>query len=218
MTMLTKVLMMMAVMTAAVKVREPAPEWSGTAVMPDGEFQELSSEDFLGKWLVLFFYPLDYTFVCPTEIRAYSEAYEAEFQNLNTAVVGISVDSKFTHLAWTKTDRADGGVGKLAIPLVADITKDIALSFDVLADPNDDLAGVALRGTFIIDPDGIVRAFTVHDEPLGRDIQESVRAVKGLQYADEHQGEGCPASWQPGTDTILANPDDSKTFFKKWGA
>jgi len=184
--------------------------------MPDGSFQELSSADYLGKWLVIFFYPLDYTFVCPTEIRAYSEAYTAELKAIGAEVVGISVDSKFTHLAWTKVDRADGGVGHLDIPLVADITKSISRAYDVLADDTDEPAGVAMRGTFVVDPEGTLRAYTVHDEPLGRSVDETVRAVKGLQFADSHQGEGCPANWEPGSNSIKANPDDSKTFFKQW--
>lgn len=195
---------------SAVRVREAAPEWEGAAVMPDGSFATLSSKDFLGEWLVLFFYPLDFTFVCPTEIVAYS----AVAKDVDAKIVGVSVDSKFTHLKWTQTAREDGGIGQLAIPLVSDITKDIAAKFDVLAD--DDLAGIAMRGTFIIDPKGVLRAFTVHDEPLGRSVAETVRAVKGLQYADSHQGEGCPANWEPGADTIKADPKDSLDFFKSW--
>lgn len=203
-------LFLLFVSIAAVKVREPAPEWEGTAVY-NGDFVSLASKDFLGSWLVLFFYPLDFTFVCPTEIVAYSDA-STELEN--TKIVGVSVDSKFTHLKWTKTPREDGGIGDLKIPLVADITKDIALKYDVLAE--DDLAGIAMRGTFIIDPSGILRAFTVHDEPLGRSVAETVRAVKGLQYADSHQGEGCPANWEPGASTIKADPTDSLEFFKSW--
>ncbi len=110
-------------------MRTPAPKWTGTAVLPDGTFKALSSDAYLGKWLVLFFYPMDYTFVCPTEIRSYSEAFASELAQINTEVVGVSIDSKFVHLAWTKTPREDGGVGKLEIPLIADVTKGISTAY-----------------------------------------------------------------------------------------
>ncbi|KAJ8601628.1 hypothetical protein CTAYLR_008915 [Chrysophaeum taylorii] len=200
---------------SGVKVRTPAPEWEGSAVLPDGSFSTLKSSDYLGKWLVLFFYPADFTFVCPTEIRAYSESYASGA--MNAEVVGVSTDGKFTHLAWTETKREDGGVGKLDIPLVADVTKSISIAYDVLAESDDpEHPGEAMRGTYIIDPAGVLRAYTVHDEPLGRSVEETVRAVNALQYADEHAGEGCPANWAPGKDTIKANPADSKEFFKAW--
>lgn len=210
------VLMLACAVTEGVRVRTVAPEWEASAVTPDGEFQVLKSSDYLGKWLVLFFYPLDMTFVCPTEIVSYSEAYENELQGI-AEVVGVSVDSKFSHLKWTEMSREDGGVGKLSIPLVSDITKRISMDYNVLTDDDDpDHPGVAMRGTFIIDPEGTIRAMTVHDEPLGRSVAETVRAVKGLQFADQHKGEGCPANWEPGTDSIKANPTDSKSFFKTW--
>lgn len=202
---------------AGVKVRTPAPAWEATAVMPSGDFETLKSSDYLGKWLVVFFYPLDLTFVCPTEIVAYSEAYESELKDIGAEVVGISIDSKFAHLKWTELPREEGGVGKLAIPLVSDITKSISKAYDVLTDDDDSVhPSVAMRGTFIIDPAGTIRAMTIHDEPLGRSVAETVRAVKGLQYADTHTGEGCPANWEPGASSIIANPKDSKTFFKEW--
>uniref|UniRef100_A0A7S3NQY3 Thioredoxin domain-containing protein n=1 Tax=Aureoumbra lagunensis TaxID=44058 RepID=A0A7S3NQY3_9STRA len=199
----------------AVKVRAPAPEWKGEALMPDGSFQSLSHIDFLGKYYILVFYPLDFTFVCPTELRAYSEAAK-ELAELDVDLIGVSVDSKFVHLAWTETPREDGGVGKLDIPLIADVTKQISKDFDILAADDDELAGIAMRGTYIIDPQGTLRAYTIHDEPLGRSVEETIRAVKGLIYADSHQGEGCPANWEPGASTIKANPTDSKEFFKQW--
>lgn len=210
---------LLAVVASALRVRTPAPEWEATAVMPDGEFAKMASSDFKGQWLVLVFYPLDMTFVCPTELRAYSEAYESEFKALGAQVVAVSVDSKFAHLKWTETPREEGGVGKLAIPLVSDITRAMATKFEVLTDDEDpDHPGIAMRGTFIIDPAGTLRAITVHDEPLGRSVAETVRAVKGLQFADNHAGEGCPANWQEGDESIVANPKDSKTFFKAWAA
>mmetsp|Transcript_307 Transcript_307/g.365 ORF Transcript_307/g.365 Transcript_307/m.365 type:complete len:232 (+) Transcript_307:122-817(+) len=200
----------------ALQVRTAAPEWTGTALVGES-FETLSSSDFLGKWLVLVFYPLDFTFVCPTEIVSYSEAAKKELAPINTAVVGISVDSKFTHLAFSKTAREEGGLGGVDIPLVADITKEISRAYNVLDEiPGDDHEGVAMRGTFIVDPNGILRAINVNDEPLGRDVAETVRQVKALQYADANKGQGCPANWQPGADTIVANPSDSKTFFSKW--
>lgn len=184
--------------------------------MPDGSFKLLKSEDFLGKYYVLVFYPLGFTFVCPTELRAYSEAAK-ELKGMDVEVIGVSVDSKFVHLAWTQTPREEGGIGKLEIPLVADITKKMSKDYDILADDDDPAhAGVAMRGTYIIDPQGILRAYTVHDEPLGRSVEETVRAVKGLKYTDSHKGEGCPANWEEGASTIKANPTDSKAFFKNW--
>jgi len=200
----------------SLRVRTAAPTWSGTALVGT-EFKTVSSSDYKGQWLVLFFYPLDFTFVCPTEIVKFSNAAK-ELAGLNTAVVGVSVDSKFSHLRWTQTPRNDGGLGEIGIPLVADITKEISKSYEVLDEiEGDDHEGVAMRGTFVIDPAGKLRSFTVNDEPIGRDVDEVVRIVKAAQYADANQGQGCPANWKPGQDSITANPTDSKKFFAEWG-
>ena len=151
---------------AELAIRKPAPAWSGKAVLGD-DIIDLSSEKLKGKWVVLFFYPLDFTFVCPTEIVEFNKKY-AEFKKLGAEVVGVSVDSHHTHLAWTRTPREDGGVGKLDFPLLADLSKDISRKFNVLVENKDDEHyGVTMRGTYIIDPQGVLRTFSINDEPIG---------------------------------------------------
>ena len=151
---------------AELAIRKPAPAWSGKAVLGD-DIVDLSSEKLKGKWVVLFFYPLDFTFVCPTEIVEFNKKY-AEFKKLGAEVVGVSVDSHHTHLAWTRTPREDGGVGKLDFPLLADLSKDISRKFNVLVENKDDEHyGVTMRGTYIIDPQGVLRTFSINDEPIG---------------------------------------------------
>ncbi|PVD29593.1 hypothetical protein C0Q70_08848 [Pomacea canaliculata] len=166
-----------------VRVQHPAPDFKTTAVV-DGQFKELQLSDFKGQYLVLFFYPLDFTFVCPTEIIAFSDSME-KFKALNAAVVGVSTDSHFSHLAWINTPRKQGGLGGLRYPLLADFNKTIARDYGVLIDN----AGIALRGLFIIDPKGIVRQVTINDLPVGRSVDETLRLVKAFQYTDQH-GEG----------------------------
>jgi alkyl hydroperoxide reductase subunit AhpC len=178
--------------------------------MPDGSFSELSLADFRGKYLVLFFYPLDFTFVCPTEITAFSDRAD-EFRAIGAEVVGASIDSKFCHLAWTQRSRREGGLGPMAIPLLADVTKKVASDYGVLLDDGAD-AGVALRGLFIIDGAGVVRQITINDLPVGRDVDEVLRLVKAFQFTDEH-GEVCPAGWTPGAKTMKADPKGSVEFF-----
>ena len=167
-----------------------------------------------GMWTVLLFYPFDFTFVCPTELISFSEHNE-DFTAINTQVLAISADSHHTHLAWLRTPRENGGVGDLAIPLVADTSKNIARSYGVLVDDeNDDMYGAALRGLFIIDPTGKLRSIQVNDDQVGRSWEETTRLLQAFQWADSHQGEACPASWKPGQDTIKANPYESKAYFK----
>ena len=191
-------------------IQKQAPDFTATAVI-NGEFQDVSLSDYKGKWVYLFFYPLDFTFVCPTEIIAFSDA-EAKFKELNTQILGVSVDSEFSHLRFIETSRDDGGLGGCNYPLIADLKKEIAAKYDVLiAD-----AGVALRGSFIIDPEGKVRQATVNDLPVGRNVDEALRLIKGFQYTDEH-GEVCPAGWEEGGDTIKPNVDGSKEYFSKHG-
>ena len=161
-------------------IQKPAPEWAGTAVL-NHSFSNISSKDFKGKWLVLFFYPLDFTFVCPTEIISFSDRIK-EFKKLNTDVVGVSIDSKFSHLSWTKMPRKEGGIGNLEYPLVADITKEISKKFGVLIQDGPD-AGIALRGTFIMDPKGILKHYQVNDLSVGRSVDEILRLVQGFQFA-----------------------------------
>lgn len=190
------------------QISKPAPEWNGTAVV-DGEFKELKLSNFKGKYLVFFFYPLDFTFVCPTEIIAFSDRV-AEFRAISTEVVACSVDSKYTHLAWINTPRAEGGLGGLDIPLLSDPTMQIAKDYGVLLED----AGYALRGLFIIDSKGILRQITMNDLPVGRSVDETLRLVQAFQYTD-HKGEVCPAGWQPGEMAIKPDPIAKKEYFSK---
>ncbi|MEC7354579.1 MAG: peroxiredoxin [Planctomycetota bacterium] len=191
----------------SVLVTKEAPEFKAQAVMPDGSFKEVSLSDYRGQYTVLFFYPLDFTFVCPTEIIAFSDRVK-EFEALGVQLLGVSIDSHFSHLAWRNTPRAQGGIGQIDYPLVADLNKDIARDYDVLLP-----GGIALRGLFLIDKDGVVRHQVVNDLPLGRSVDETLRMVQALQYF-ETNGEVCPADWKEGARTIKADPENSKEFFE----
>lgn len=171
-----------------------------------------SSFFFLIRYVVLFFYPLDWTFVCPTEIIAFSDRIE-EFKKIGVEVLGCSVDSAFSHLHWIQTPRNKGGLGGLSYPLLADITKSIAKDYEVLIEEGDD-AGVAFRGLFIISPEGILRQKTVNDLPVGRSVDETLRLLQAFKFTDEH-GEVCPANWTPGSDTMKPNPTESLEYFSK---
>jgi alkyl hydroperoxide reductase subunit AhpC len=197
----------------AVAVQREAPHFKATAVK-GREFVDIELKQFRGKYVVLFFYPLDFTFVCPTEIIAFDEKLE-EFQKRNTEVIAVSVDSKFSHLAWQKTPRNKGGLGDVRYPIVADITKKISEDYGVLLHDGDD-EGVSLRGLFLIDKKGFVRHITVNDLPLGRSTTEVLRLVDALQYFEKH-GEVCPADWHEGSATIKPDPDGSQAYFSKKG-
>jgi peroxiredoxin (alkyl hydroperoxide reductase subunit C) len=190
-------------------VQKKAPDFKAQAVLPDGTFKEVKLSDYKGKYVVLFFYPLDFTFVCPTEILAFSDR-ASEFKALNTEILGVSVDSHFTHLAWINTPRKDGGIQNLQYPIVADLNKSIARDYGVLIEE----AGVALRGLFVIDPEGIIKAATIHDLPVGRSVDETLRVVKAFQFVAKH-GEVCPANWSEGKATMKADPKGSKAYFNK---
>ncbi|MFN7736702.1 MAG: peroxiredoxin [Pirellula sp.] len=190
----------------AVLVTKPAPEFKAQAVLKDGSFGELSLSQYRGKYVLLFFYPLDFTFVCPTEIIAFSDRVK-EFSDLGVEVIGVSVDSHYSHLAWRNTPRTQGGIGPVGYPLVADLNKQIARDYDVLL--ND---AVALRGLFLIDKNGVVRHQVVNDLPLGRSVDEALRMVKALQFF-EANGEVCPADWKEGKRTIKPSVSGSKEFF-----
>ncbi|TVP96719.1 MAG: peroxiredoxin [Planctomycetaceae bacterium] len=191
----------------AVLVNQQAPNFTCTAVMPDGSFNDrFTLSDYEGKYVLLFFYPLDFTFVCPTEIIAFSDRVE-EFAKLNVQVIGVSVDSHFSHLAWRNTPRSQGGIGAIGYPLVADLNKQIARDYDVLLD-----GGIALRGLFLIDCAGVVQHQVVNNLPLGRSVDEALRMVQALQYVEKH-GEVCPANWKEGSRTIKPGVDSSKEFF-----
>ncbi len=188
-------------------IQKQAPDFKAQAVFADGSIKEIKLSDYKGKWVVLFFYPLDFTFVCPTEIVAFSDKIK-EFQAIGAEVLGVSVDSQFTHLAWRQVARKDGGLGDLQYPLVADLNKSIARDYGVLIEE----AGIALRGTFMIDPKGVVRAAHIHDLPVGRNIDEAVRVIKAFQFVEKH-GEVCPAGWSEGKPTMKADPQGSKAYF-----
>lgn len=189
------------------RVGQSAPDFTATAVV-DQEFKSIKLSDYRGKYVVLFFYPLDFTFVCPTEIIAFSDRYE-EFKAINTEVLGVSVDSEFSHLAWIQTDRKSGGLGELAYPLVSDIKKDISAAYNVL-DPD---AGVALRGLFIIDKEGVIQHATINNLSFGRSVDETLRTLKAIQYVQTHPDEVCPAGWQPGEKTMNPDPVKAKVYF-----
>ncbi|XP_063918763.1 peroxiredoxin-2-like [Zophobas morio] len=190
----------------APRVQQPAPNFKGTAVLNDS-FKEIQLSDYKGKYVVLVFYPLDFTFVCPTELIALDERYD-DFKKLNAEVIGCSIDSHFSHLGWMNTKRAEGGLGKLRYPLLSDIHKTISRDYEVLLENE----GVALRGLFIIDPKGILRQITVNDLPIGRSVDETLRLIEAIQFVEKH-GEVCPANWQKGSKTIKPDPKGSKEYF-----
>ncbi|XP_066469900.1 peroxiredoxin-2 [Tiliqua scincoides] len=189
-------------------IGKPAPDFHATAVV-DGAFKELKLSDYKGKYVVLFFYPLDFTFVCPTEIIAFSDRV-GEFHKINCELIAASIDSQFTHLAWINTPRKEGGLGSINIPLVADVNHSLSKMYGVLKVED----GISYRGLFIIDDKGILRQITVNDLPVGRSVDETLRLVQAFQFTDQH-GEVCPAGWQPGGDTIKPTVKDSKAFFAK---
>lgn len=184
----------------SVLVGKKAPDFTAAAVMPNNEINENFNlhKHLKGKIGVLFFYPLDFTFVCPSEIIAFSNRLE-EFKSRGAEVIGVSVDSHFSHLAWKNTEVNQGGIGQIQYPLVADLTKNIARDYDVLVNES-----VALRGTFLIDQEGVVRHQVVNDLPLGRNIDEAIRMVDALKFFQEN-GEVCPAGWNKGKDGMKAD-------------
>lgn len=189
-------------------VGKKAPDFNADAVV-NGEFKNITLSEVKG-WKVLFFYPLDFTFVCPTEITAFSDAID-KFKELNCTVLGASVDSKFSHLAWTKQDRKEGGLGAIKYPLLADITKTISRDYGVLLDD-----GISLRGLFILDENNTVQHSTVNNLGVGRNVDEVLRLVEAFQFVEKN-GEVCPAGWTKGSDTIKPDTEKSKAFFQKNG-
>lgn len=190
-----------------IQVGQQAPSFTATAVY-DQEFKKIKSSDYLGKYVILFFYPLDFTFVCPTEITAFSDLYN-QFAEINTEVLGVSVDSEYAHLAWLQTERDDGGLGDLNYPLISDLTKSISKSYNVLTEE-----GKALRGLFIIDTKGIIQHSVVNNLDFGRSVDETLRTLKAIQYVQTHPDEVCPANWKPGDPTMIADPVKAKEYFK----
>jgi len=176
-------------------VTQKAPDFAATAVLADNSFEEIRLSDYRGKYTLLFFYPLDFTFVCPSEILAFNRKVE-EFNKKDCQLIGISVDSHFTHLAWKETEIDKGGIGNVRYPLVSDIKKEIARAYGVLHDDS-----VALRGLFLIDKEGVVRHAVVNDLPLGRNVDEALRMLDALRFTEEH-GDVCPANWREGEDAM----------------
>ena len=191
-------------------VTNPAPDFTATAVLADGSIVEdfKLSENYGEKGTVVFFYPLDFTFVCPSEIIAFSHRYE-EFQKRGVNVVGVSVDSQFSHFAWRETPVEKGGIGRINFPLVADLTKNIARDYDVLLGDS-----VALRGSFLIDDKGVVRHAVINDLPLGRNVDEMLRMIDAQQFTDEY-GEVCPAGWQKGDEGMKADAEGVAEYLAK---
>jgi peroxiredoxin (alkyl hydroperoxide reductase subunit C) len=190
----------------SVLVGRPAPDFKAQAVLPDGSFKQISLADYKGKYVVLFFYPLDFTFVCPSEIIAFDHKV-GDFRERHCELIGVSVDSHFSHHAWRNTPIEKGGIGKVQYPLVADLTKSIARDYDVLVGDGS----VAYRGLFLIDKQGVVRHQTVNDLPLGRNVYEALRMVDALQYFEKN-GEVCPANWNPGKKGMKANAEGVASY------
>jgi len=190
------------------KIGQQAPDFEVDALV-DGDFEKVKMSDFKGKYVVLFFYPLDFTFVCPTEIISFSDR-AGEFKALNCEVVACSTDSHFSHLAWTQQSRKQGGLGDMQIPILADLNHEVCKKYGTLV-PGD---GIAYRALFIIDKEHNVRQITINDLPVGRSVDETLRLVKAFQFTDEY-GEVCPANWTPGSDTIKTNPKEKLEYFEK---
>ncbi len=191
----------------SVLVGKQAPEFTAAAVMADGSINEsFSLSDYKGKYVVLFFYPLDFTFVCPSELIAFDHRIK-EFESRGVQVIGCSIDSQFTHAAWRNTPVNEGGIGAVAYPLVADVKHEICQAYDVeFAD-----AGVAFRGSFLIDKDGAVMHQVVNHLPLGRNVDEMLRMIDALQFHEEH-GEVCPAGWNKGDKGMVADADGVASY------
>ena len=192
-------------------VTQEAPDFTAQAVMPDNSFQEISLSQYRGKYVVLFFYPLDFTFVCPSEIIAFDKAL-AQFEAKDCQVLGVSVDSHFTHLAWKNTPRDQGGVGPIAFPMIADLSKQISADYGILIEQ-----GIALRGLFLIDKEGIVRHAVVNDLPLGRSVPEALRLLTALRHFEQH-GDVCPANWQEGDEAMKPSAEGVAEYLAKYAA
>ncbi len=195
-------------MSLTTLVTQEAPDFTAEAVMPDNTFGEITLSSFRGKYVVLFFYPLDFTFVCPSEILAFNKRL-GDFKAKNCEVIGVSVDSKFTHLAWKNTPLDNGGIGNIQYPLVQDLNKAIARSYGILF--ND---AVALRGLFLIDTKGVVRHAVINDLPFGRNVAEALRMVDAVQFFEAH-GDVCPANWQEGEEAMKPTAEGVASYLAK---
>ncbi|ADE15771.1 alkyl hydroperoxide reductase/ Thiol specific antioxidant/ Mal allergen [Nitrosococcus halophilus Nc 4] len=193
----------------SVLVTQVAPDFTAPTVMPDGTIQEnFRLSDLRGKYVVLFFYPLDFTFVCPSEILAHNNRLK-EFKEHNVEIVGVSIDSQYSHYAWRNTPVANGGIGAIGFPLVADLNHDITRAYGV-----EHPDGVALRASFLIDKNGVVQHQVVNNLPLGRAVEEMLRMVDALQFTEEH-GEVCPAGWRKGEEAIRPDAEGVAQYLAK---
>lgn len=192
-------------------VTKQAPEFEAEAVMPDNSFATISLSSYRGKHAVVFFYPLDFTFVCPSEILAFNRRIE-DFKAKGCELLGISVDSIYTHLAWKNTPVDQGGIGPIQFPLLSDLSKSISADYGVLLED-----GVSLRGLFLIDRDGVVRHQLINDLPLGRNVDEALRVIDALQFHETH-GEVCPANWRPGDDAMKPTAEGVADYLSKHGS
>lgn len=194
----------------AVLIGKEAPDFTADAVVEGNKMEQITLSDFKNKkYVVLFFYPLDFTFVCPTELHAFQEKIE-EFKALDTEVIGVSIDSKFTHHAWLNTPKSQGGIQGVNYTLVSDLNKEIISKYDVEVEG----AGIAYRGLFLIDKEGMVQHQVVNNLPLGRNVDEAVRMVKALQFFEKN-GEVCPANWNEGAKGMKPNNEGLKEFFNE---
>lgn len=189
-------------------VTKQAPDFTAQTVMPDNTIQDFTLSSLRGKYVVLFFYPLDFTFVCPSEIIAFDKKLD-EFKSRNTEVISVSVDSEFSHFAWKNTPVNAGGIGNVQFPMVADLKKSISRDYGVLFDES-----VALRGLFLIDKEGIVRHALINDLPLGRNVDEAIRMLDALQHFENH-GEVCPANWIKGDEAMVASASGVADYLSK---
>jgi peroxiredoxin (alkyl hydroperoxide reductase subunit C) len=189
-------------------VTKEAPDFTAQAVNPDNSISDFTLSSLRGKYVVLFFYPLDFTFVCPSEIIAFDKKVK-EFKDRNAELVGVSVDSQYTHYAWRQTPPKKGGIGEISYPLVADLDKNVARAYGVLLDES-----VALRGLFLIDTHGVVRHQLVNDLPLGRSVDEAIRVLDALQFVEEH-GEVCPANWKQGEEAMKPTAEGVAEYLEK---
>lgn len=198
-------------MSLCTLVTKEAPDFTADAVLPDGSFGQITLSSLKGKYVVLFFYPLDFTFVCPSEILAFNKKI-AEFKAKNVEVIGVSVDSKFTHYAWRNTAVEEGGIGNIQYPLVADLNKNISREYGILFNE-----AVALRGLFLIDTKGVIRHAVINDLPLGRSVNEALRMVDALQFVETHGDQVCPANWQEGEDAMKPTAEGVASYLAKHG-
>lgn len=192
-------------------VTKQAPDFKAEAVMPDNSFENITLSSYRGRYVMIFFYPLDFTFVCPSEILAFNRQLE-DFKAKNCEVLGISVDSIYTHLAWKNTPVDQGGIGRIKFPLISDIAKSISTDYGVLL-PD----GVSLRGLFLVDREGVVRHELVNDLPLGRNVDEALRVIDALQFYEEH-GDVCPANWRQGEEAMKPTPEGVADYLARHGS